>query len=65
MKRQRILSASVFLLAVASIPDRVAASQPMIDAEAPAFGLPALSGEPVSLSDYSGKIVVLHFGAGW
>lgn len=42
-----------------------AADQPMIDEAAPTFDLPSLSGNRVDLEDYRGKILVLHFGAGW
>ncbi len=42
-----------------------AADQPMIGQPAPGFDLPALDGTMVKLSDLSGKLVVLHFGAGW
>jgi len=32
---------------------------------APEFQLPALGGSPVSLSDYRGKVVMVHFWATW
>ena len=32
---------------------------------APEFQLPALEGNPVSLSDYRGKVVMVHFWATW
>lgn len=53
---------SICTLAVAPV---AAAEQPMIGAPAPAFALESLSGETVALEDFRGKIVVLHFGAGW
>lgn len=37
----------------------------MIGAEAPPFELPSLDGETVSLKGLRGRLVVLHFGAGW
>lgn len=43
----------------------MADEQPLIGQPAPGFDLPALDGEAVSLADLRGKIVVLHFGAGW
>ena len=43
----------------------MAAEQPMIGFEAPAFDLPTLDGGSLSLADLRGKFVVLHFGAGW
>ncbi len=33
--------------------------------KAPAFTLPALNGRPVSLSDFRGKVVMVHFWATW
>jgi cytochrome oxidase Cu insertion factor (SCO1/SenC/PrrC family) len=39
--------------------------QQMIGEAAPAFRLLSLDGKPVSLADFQGKVVVLHFGAGW
>ncbi len=42
-----------------------AEASPVVGELAPAFSLTSLAGDTVSLSDYRGKIVVLHFGAGW
>jgi hypothetical protein len=39
--------------------------QPMIGERAPAFSLESLEAKRVSLADFRGKYVVLHFGAGW
>lgn len=58
----------VWTLAVACAlapPFAAADDQPMIGAPAPGFSLESLAGETVSLADQRGKIVVLHFGAGW
>lgn len=53
-------------VACAVAPPLVAADdQPLIGAPAPGFSLESLAGETVSLADQRGKIVVLHFGAGW
>lgn len=52
----------VMLLSVAAVG---AAEQPMIDQQAPAFALPVLDGDSLSLEDFRGNFVVLHFGAGW
>lgn len=41
------------------------AKQPMVGQQAPAFSLPTLEGKTLRLADLRGKIVVLHFGAGW
>ena len=43
----------------------VALDHPMLGEPAPAFDLPTTDGSTLSLADLSGKIVVLHFGAGW
>ena len=39
--------------------------QPWIGEPAPAFSLSTLDGNRLSLADLKGKLVVLHFGAGW
>lgn len=52
------------LLLLSALP-LAARDQPMLGSEAPEFRLESLDGETVALSDYRGKHVVLHFGAGW
>ncbi len=42
-----------------------AEEQPLIGEAAPTFELPSLAGERISLGDYRGKTLVVHFGAGW
>ncbi len=39
--------------------------QPWVGEPAPQFNLPTIEGKSVSLTELRGKIVVLHFGAGW
>ena len=39
--------------------------QPWIGQAAPGFSLSTLDGNKLSLADLKGKLVVLHFGAGW
>lgn len=39
--------------------------QPWIGEPAPGFALSTLDGGKLSLADLKGKLVVLHFGAGW
>ncbi|HET7629723.1 MAG TPA: TlpA disulfide reductase family protein [Bacillales bacterium] len=48
-------------------PQADAASTKAKQAEqtAPSFSLPSLSGQPVSLSDYRGSLVLLNFWASW
>jgi hypothetical protein len=60
------LKISAPLLAlVLGVPSTAAVEQPMIGQQAPGFDLPTLDGESLSLADFRGKLVVLHFGAGW
>lgn len=42
-----------------------AQEQPFLGTAAPPFDLPTLDGDNVSLESCRGKLVVLHFGAGW
>ncbi len=65
MKGLCIVVVSVLALVGASGSVLAAEAQPVVGEVAPAFSLTSLAGDTVSLSDYSGKIVVLHFGAGW
>jgi len=55
------------MMAVLSVggPAPVEAAEPTVGEMAPEFALESLDGEAVRLSDSRGKIVVLHFGAGW
>lgn len=68
--RSPLALAACFLLAVPVAP-AFAADPPAghyaawIGKEAPAFRLTSVDGREVSLSDYRGKLVVLHFGASW
>ena len=39
--------------------------QPMLGQPAPPISLESLEGRRVSLADFRGQIVVLHFGTGW
>jgi len=59
----RICAPWVVLWTCVSAPG--ADDQPWIGQPAPGFNLPSLSGAMVDLEDFRGKIVVLHFGAGW
>ncbi len=65
MKGLCIVVVSVLALVGASGSLLAAEVPPVVGEAAPAFSLTSLAGDTVSLSDYSGKIVVLHFGAGW
>ncbi|HEV2064184.1 MAG TPA: hypothetical protein VGS00_06515 [Thermoanaerobaculia bacterium] len=66
MKSQTIRR--VFALTAALLVAAAALAEmkhPWIGNPAPPFGLSALDGKKLSLSDLKGKLVVLHFGAGW
>lgn len=60
--RGALLAVLLVLLLGGALP---AAGQPVVGGQAPGFSLPALDGATVSLDSYSGRFVVLHFGAGW
>jgi hypothetical protein len=60
----RIVPAAFVLMLLVAAAQPVAA-QPEVGGQAPAFSLSALDGATVSLEDYRGRTVVLHFGAGW
>lgn len=60
MKKIKYLS-SLFVLLLWYIPNVSAEGPPT----APAWQLSTQSGEPISLSDYQGKPVILHFWATW
>ncbi len=57
-----LVFSAVFLLAVSALAQM---KQPWIGNPAPPFSLSALDGKKLALSDLKGKLVVLHFGAGW
>jgi len=40
-------------------------NSPRVESKAPDFSLLSVSGEPVKLSDYSGKVVIIDFWATW
>lgn len=69
MRKHAVVSA-VFLAVVAAACSRKGASTgagqtPIsVGARAPAFALPAASGDTVSLSDFVGKPVLLYFSMG-
>jgi len=60
MKKPTYLS-SLFILLLWTIPNAIAKGLPT----APPWQLSTQSGEPISLSDYQGKPVILHFWATW
>jgi len=64
MKRlsSRFLSAAL-LVGLAATPG--AAAEPIVGGEAPLFELTTMAGESLALADLKGRLVVLHFGAGW
>jgi len=60
MKKITYLS-SFFILLLWTIPNAIAEGYPT----APAWNLTTQAGKPISLSDYQGKPVILHFWATW
>jgi cytochrome oxidase Cu insertion factor (SCO1/SenC/PrrC family) len=39
--------------------------QPKIKEDAPSFTLESLQGEKITLTDYRGKFVIIHFATSW
>ncbi len=64
MSRRLVILSMILSLAAGLMAQR-ATAQPEVGGTAPAFSLPDLEGTTVNLSDFSGDLVVLHFGAGW
>ena len=65
----RLKTSRILLLLVAAFLPAAAAlaqtKQPWIGEPAPPFSLSSADGHKLSLLDLKGKLVVLHFGAGW
>lgn len=60
------LTATIAVRAVAEEGEKEEqANHPMIGEEAPLFSLESLDGDSVALEELRGKLVVIHFGAGW
>lgn len=55
----------VLLMLLAGLAALPASSQPVVGGEAPGFSLAALDGSTINHADLRGRIVVIHFGAGW
>lgn len=65
-RRLLALTAAMLLLAPLARADEAAvADHPLIGEAAPAFDLPTISGEQLSLEELKGKFLVVHFGASW
>jgi len=60
MKRVLFIAAGLVLLAACLVPSTQESSSP-----APAFELKDLSGQPLTLSQFTNKVVVLNFWATW
>ena len=63
--RKRFCFACGLLVSLLLFAGPAVASGPAVGDPAPGFELPSLDGEQVTLTDFRGKLVVLHFGAGW
>jgi len=64
----RLAGAVAALVAAAGLAPPSAAADldhPMLGEPAPAFTLPSLTGEVISLPDFRGKYLVIHFGTSW
>lgn len=63
----RIVAVSVLALSGCGSPKTIGKDWQRIEPQATAsdFTLPQLAGEPVSLSDYRGRVVVMEFWATW
>jgi len=55
----------IILLAMLVTVPSLAQEPSLLNKPAPEFDLPSLGGDRVDLTDLRGRIVVLHFGAGW
>jgi cytochrome oxidase Cu insertion factor (SCO1/SenC/PrrC family) len=60
--RKLFALSAAFLLAAVALAEM---KQPWIGNAAPPFSLSTLDAKKLSLQDLKGKLVVLHFGAGW
>lgn len=60
-----LLALPAFLIGCDSPSQQTSAAPVELDAEAPDFTLKNVAGEPVSLSDYRGQVVLLNFWATW
>lgn len=59
------LAVATHLQAFADDASLTVASHPMIGEAAPAFDLEEVDGGFLSLEDFRGRYIVLHFGASW
>jgi hypothetical protein len=55
----------IILLAMLVTVASLAQESSLLNEPAPEFDLLSLSGDRVNLADLRGRIIVLHFGAGW
>ena len=60
------LTAALTLLAVAAAPSAAnVLDHPFLGEPAPPFALESVGGEVLSLPDYEGKYLAIHFGTSW
>jgi cytochrome c biogenesis protein CcmG, thiol:disulfide interchange protein DsbE len=61
----RLALAVGLLLLIGCAASTAQPTQPIVGAAAPDFALPALSGEPLRLSELRGRVVIVNFWASW
>ncbi len=64
MKHRSYVIILLAMLVLVTVPS-LAQEPSLLNKPAPEFDLPSLGGDRVDLTDLRGRIVVLHFGAGW
>ena len=64
-RRAGSLAVLALLLGLTHLAPAAEPKHPLLGEPAPSFRLKSLDGKTVSLEEMRGRVVVLHFGAGW